>query len=117
MGWTVLAHPGFAPEMRRDLPDDARFELQAHVRLLSIHGPTLTRPHADTLKGSRHANMKELRFRTERGVWRVAYAFDPNRRAILLCAADKQGLRGPKEKRFYARLIAKADARFDDYAP
>lgn len=116
MSWTVLAHPEFAPEMRRDLPDDARLELYAHIRLLRVFGPTLTRPHTDTLKGSLHANMKELRFRTDSGVWRVAYAFDTDRRAILLCAANKKGLRGAQEKRFYARLIATADARFDQFA-
>lgn len=64
----------------------------------------------DTLKGSRHANMKELRFEAENGVWRVAFAFDPKRRAILLVAGDKSGV---GEKRFYRQLIKKADKRFD----
>ena len=70
------------------------------------------RPHADTLKGSRHANMKELRFRTLDGVWRLAYAFDAERNAILLIAGDKKGV---NETRFYKTLIQKADARFDDH--
>lgn len=56
--------------------------------------------------------MKELRFDAGAGVWRVAYAFDPSREAILLVAGDKSG---QSSKRFYPRLIAKADARFDDH--
>ena len=53
-----------------------RRELFAHIELIEPFGPRLGRPHADTLKGSRHANMKELRFDAANGVWRFAYAFD-----------------------------------------
>jgi len=56
--------------------------------------------------------MKELRFKVEDGVWRVAYAFDPRRKAILLVAGDKSG---QSERRFYKRMIAKADDRFDEH--
>jgi hypothetical protein len=56
-----------------------------------------------------HANLKELRFDAAGGVWRVAFAFDPNRKAILLVAGDKSGV---SEKRFYGKLIDTADARF-----
>jgi hypothetical protein len=63
----------------------------------------------DTLKGSKHANMKELRFDAGGGVWRVAFAFDPRRHGILLVAADKSGV---SQDRFYKQLIAKADKRF-----
>lgn len=68
------------------------------------------RPRVDTLNGSRHANMKELRFSAADGEWRVAFAFDPRRKAILLVAGDKSG---GSEKRFYRELIKKADERFD----
>jgi hypothetical protein len=64
----------------------------------------------DTLKGSRHSNMKELRFSAADGEWRVAFAFDTKRKAILLVAADKSGI---SEKRFYRELIHKADDRFE----
>jgi hypothetical protein len=64
----------------------------------------------DTLNDSRHANMKELRFSASDGQWRVAFAFDPKRQAVLLVAGDKSG---GSEKRFYRRLILKADERFD----
>ena len=75
-------------------------------------GPQLGRPRVDTLNDSRHANMKELRFDAADGVWRVAFAFDPRRQAILLVAGDKSGV---SEKRFYRNLIAKADERFDGH--
>jgi hypothetical protein len=54
--------------------------------------------------------MKELRFDAADGVWRVAFAFDPKRKAILLVAGNKSGV---TEKKFYKQLIAKADERFD----
>jgi hypothetical protein len=54
--------------------------------------------------------MKELRFSVADGEWRLAFAFDPRRRAILLVTGDKSGV---SEKRFYRQLISKADERFD----
>ena len=84
----------------------------AHAKLLEQFGPQLGRPRVDTLKDSRHANMKEMRFDAANGVWRVAFAFDPRRQAILLVAGDKSG--GGK-KRFYRNLITKADERFDGH--
>ena len=91
------------------LDDEVQDELAAHVELLKAVGPQLRRPYADTLKGSAHANMKELRFDAADGVWRVAYAFDPDRRALLLVAGDKSGV---SQRRFYASLIRKADQRY-----
>ena len=85
-------------------------ELLAHIELLEQFGPLLGRPRVDTLNGSRHPNMKELRFDASGGVWRFAFAFDPKRRAIILCGGDKSG---GSEKRFYRQLINKADGRFD----
>jgi hypothetical protein len=84
----------------------------ARAGLLRQFGPGLPRPYADTLAGSKFANMKELRASLGQQVWRIAYAFDPARRAILLCAGDKGGA---NSKRFYAELIATADARFARY--
>ena len=89
---------------------DVQDELLAHAKTLEEFGPTLGRPGVDTLNGSRHSNMKELRFNADNGVWRVAFAFDPKRRAVLLLAGDKSGT---SEKRFYRQLIKKADDRFD----
>ncbi len=107
MGWTVNFQAEFEQEFEC-LPEDVQEELLAHAGLLEKFGPSLGRPTVDTLKGSRHANMKELRFSAVGGVWRVAFAFDPRREAILLVAGDK---RGENEKKFYQQLIKKADAR------
>jgi hypothetical protein len=109
--WTLAFHEAFAEEFVALAPR-VRVEAAARFALLRQFGPQLRRPYADTLSGSRHANMKELRFEAEGGVWRVAYAFDPAREAILLVAGDKSG---QSSRRFYRQLIAKADARFDEH--
>lgn len=85
-------------------------KLLARASFLEAFGSELGRPQVDTLNGSRHSNMKELRFKAADGVWRVAFAFDPRRYAILLVAGDKSG---GSEKRFYQQLIKIADNRFD----
>lgn len=111
MAWAVLLHDAFDAELCA-LAEDLQDELLAHAELLSKFGPNLGRPAVDGLKGSRHANMKELRFNWQGGSWRVAFAFDPLRQAILLVAGDKGGA---DQRRFYKRLIAVADARFDGH--
>src|SRR6266550_5685849 len=107
--WVVELAPEFEPELLA-MAADVRIELLAQARVIERFGPTTGRPRVDTLNGSKHANMKELRFDAEGGVWRVAFAFDPRRRAILLVAGDKSGR---SERAFYRRLIAIADERFD----
>jgi hypothetical protein len=108
MAWSIDFHTDFYPEFTA-LPTDVRLELLAKLALLEEFGPSLKRPHVDTLKGSIHANMKEIRFQAADGAWRVAFAFDPKRSAILLVAGDKSG---SSEKRFYRQLIEIADSRF-----
>jgi hypothetical protein len=109
MAWAVVFHEEFDPEFEL-LAAEVQDELLAHARLLAQFGPTLGRPRVDTLEGSRHANLKELRFDAAGGVWRVAFAFDPLRRAVLLVAGDKAG---KSTGRFYRTLIRRADERFD----
>jgi len=108
MLWIVRFEDEFEQEFLA-LEQEVQDELLAVARLLAEHGPQLGRPYVDTLKGSKHTNMKELRFDAMRGVWRVAFAFDPRRQGILLVAGDKSGVR---QHRFYKQLIAKADKRF-----
>jgi len=107
--WKVEIAPEFEPELLA-LDAEIRIELLAQTRVVERFGPTTGRPRVDTLKGSKHANMKELRFDAGGGVWRVAFAFDPERKAMLLVAGDKSG---QSERKFYNRLIALADDRFD----
>lgn len=90
MPWVVLFQEEFDSEFE-DLAEHVQDELLAHAK---------------------HANMKELRFDWKREVWRVAFAFDPKRQAILRAAGEKGGT---DQKRFYKRLIATADRRFDNY--
>ncbi|MEM8638085.1 MAG: type II toxin-antitoxin system RelE/ParE family toxin [Cyanobacteria bacterium P01_G01_bin.54] len=82
------------------------------LEILTVSGPSLGRPIVDTLNGSKHANMKELRFSFDGCPWRVAFAFNPNRKAIVLVAANKSGV---PQRRFYKTLIKIADQRFDRY--
>lgn len=108
MPWVVQFDDDFEREFD-ELPEVVQDELTAQAKLLEQFGPTLGRPRVDTLKGSDHANMKELRFDADGGVWRVVFAFDPQRKAILLVAGDKSGV---SEHKFYKKLIARADKRF-----
>lgn len=109
--WTVIFEDEFDAEFQ-DMPKKLQDEILAHALLLRDYGPNLGRPTVDTLKGSTHNNMKELRFDWKGGVWRIAFAFDPKRQAILLAAADKSGA---NQKRVYRKLIALADKRYDRY--
>ncbi|MBK1663375.1 addiction module toxin RelE [Rhodospirillum rubrum] len=108
MTWIVLIDDDFEEEIK-SLPRDARICLAERAAALAEFGPSLGRPHVGTLSNSRYPNMKELRFDTADGLWRVAFAFDPARAAILLVAGDKSGV---NQKRFYKSLIARADSRF-----
>ena len=109
VSWSVEIGDEFKPEFFA-LDEDVRTEILALARLLQHFGPQLGRPRVDTLNGSRHANMKELRFSAAGGEWRVAFAFDTRRKGILLIAGDKSG---GSEKRFYREVLRKADNRFD----
>ncbi len=109
--WKVIFHDEFVNEYR-ELPSTVQNELVALTVNLRERGPLLGRPLVDTLKGSSHANMKELRFEADGGVWRVAFAFDLERKAILLVAGNKAGV---AQGRFYRELIRVADGRFDQH--
>jgi hypothetical protein len=109
--WQVYFHAEFESEFDA-LKPEIQDELLANAGLLKEFGPQLKRPTADTLHGSKHDNMKELRFKAADGVWRAAFAFDPEQKAILLVAGDKSG---GSQKRFYRQLIKVADARFDKH--
>ena len=116
MEWDVKYDEDFLAELeefeRTTGSSAVREEVAALALLLQQFGPQLRRPHCDTLKGSKHANMKELRFTLPDGEWRVAFAFDPRRSAILLVGGSKSGV---PEKRFYRELVRVADKRFDDH--
>ena len=108
MKWIVDFHEEFEPEFDA-LPVDVQDEFYAEAQFVEMMGPATGRPHVDTLKGSAYPNMKELRFEAMNDEWRVAFAFDPRRVAMMLVGGGKVGM---SEKRFYKALIKKADARY-----
>lgn len=89
------------------LSDDKQEQLLAVVEVLAEEGPALGRPLVDTMRQSRHSNMKELRW----GTLRVLFAFDPRRTAILLVEGDNRG----EWNRWYKRMIPAADQILDDH--
>jgi hypothetical protein len=95
-----------------ELDQDSYEQVVAAVELLGEHGPQLGRPLVDSVVGSRHKNMKELRPGSSgRSELRILFAFDPERKAILLIAGDKTG----NWKKWYRDNIPIADIRFDDH--
>jgi hypothetical protein len=107
--WNIEFTDEFA-EWWASLAADQQAAVEAGVRLLEEYGPSLSRPHADTIKGSRHSNMKELRVQRQGRPLRTFFAFDPRRSAILLIGGDKTG-----DDRFYERMIPLADELYDNY--
>lgn len=93
-----------------DLTDAEQDRIDFGVGLLTEYGPALRRPYSDTVGGSRHPNMKELRVQHGGNPYRVLYAFDPRRTAILLIGGNKTG-----DPRWYARMIPVADDLYDEH--
>lgn len=110
-GWVVEFHPEFE-EWVNSLVQTDQEALLAAIRILRDHGPALGRPLVDTVRGSHHNNMKELRpGSTGRTEVRVLFAFDPTRRAILLVGGDKSG----DWSGWYQANVPVADDRFDEH--
>ena len=109
MAWTIQSISDFETWFLT-LDSKVRVEIAAKVNLLKAIGPTLGRPHADTLKGSAFPNMKELRIQVGGDPWRVFYAFDPKRAAILLVGGNKGG-----DSRFYDVNLPIADERYREH--
>ena len=91
---------------------DNQASIHMAVELLKEYGPHLPRPYADTLKGSKLSNLKELRSQTASHVFRVAFIFNKKRTGILLIGGDKKG---KDEKRFYKNLIKQAEEIYQLY--
>lgn len=86
-------------------------KLAEAILVLEEKGPLLGRPLIDTLNGSKHRNMKELRIAVG-GAWRFAFAFDPVQQAVFFVGGNKEG---GSSRKFYKRLIRTADKRFDEW--
>jgi hypothetical protein len=109
--WEVGFHDEFAREFSK-WSEELQDSVLSLLGKLRVFGPSLGRPSVDTLKGSVYSNMKELRLDAEDGAWRIAFAFDPKRRATLLVGGDKSGV---SKDRFYSGLIRIADARYGQH--
>ncbi|MCC6918684.1 MAG: type II toxin-antitoxin system RelE/ParE family toxin [Alphaproteobacteria bacterium] len=92
------------------LAESEQVSIDAHVRKLEQRGPNLPFPYSSGISGSRHDHMRELRVQSGGKPFRVFYAFDPRRAAILLIGGDKTG-----DKRFYDRMIPVADDLYDEH--
>lgn len=107
--WTVVTTDTF--DQWFDVQDEyTQDTILASLLRLECAGPQLSRPYADTVKGSQYANMKELRIQHQGKPIRAFFAFDPLRQAIVLCAGDKSN-----DKQFYERMIRLADNEFTHY--
>ncbi|MDE2863385.1 MAG: type II toxin-antitoxin system RelE/ParE family toxin [Chloroflexota bacterium] len=92
------------------LSESQQESVAARVELLIEHGPQLPFPHSSNVVSSRYGGMRELRIQSGGRPYRVFYAFDPRRIAILLTGGDKTG-----DDRFYARFVPKADSLFEEH--
>jgi len=108
--WEVITTDKF-DEWFDALNDAERANVIAGMLLLQDKGPHLSRPYADTVYGSKFANMKELRVQSKGDPLRAFFAFDPERKGILLCAGNKVG----DDKGFYKRMIPIADKEYETY--
>lgn len=101
----------FTDEFRDWYEDDLSLEEQRSVArvvvMLEASGPSLSFPFSSGINGSRFSHMRELRIQHEGRPYRVLYAFDPRRSAILLLGGDKTG-----DDRWYDEMVPKADALY-----
>jgi hypothetical protein len=93
-----------------ELTADEQNKIDAAIRVLSEDGPNLSFPASSGIKTSRHAQMRELRIQIGGRPFRVLYAFDPRRAAILLLGGDKTG-----DDRWYEKNVPVADDRYDEH--
>jgi len=111
MAWPIIFEDEFDAEYKQ-MDEGLQEALLSNLGVLEQFGPQLGRPKADTLYDSEYANMKELRFNYNGGIWRVAYAFDTSRQGTVLVAGNKSG---EDQKLFYKQLITTADRRFSNH--
>lgn len=109
MAWEIEGTDEFAAWFRA-LDEAEKEDVIASVDLLEARGPQLGFPHTSGIHGSRHAHMRELRIQHGGRPYRVLYAFDPRRAAILLLGGDKTG-----DDRWYATHVPLADDLYDHH--
>ena len=109
LNWEVEGLDEFA-EWFVDLSEAEQVSVGRVVDLLAEHGPALPFPYSSSIEASRHRQMRELRIQHRGRPYRVLYAFDPRRTAILLLGGDKTG-----DARWYEKNVPRADALYEDH--
>lgn len=107
--WNVEYTDEFA-EWWETLDHSEQGSIDRVVRLLEAKGPELRFPFSSGIEGSRHPRMRELRVQHRGDPYRILYAFDPRRTAILLIGGKKTG-----DGRWYERFVPRADDLYDEH--
>ena len=107
MAWEVEFSDEFG-EWWNDLTAAEQQSVDFTVSILQEAGPTLRMPHSSGVETSCHTHMRELRIQHEGRPYRVLYAFDPRRAAMLLIGGDKTG-----NNRWYEEYVPLADTIYD----
>lgn len=111
MEWKIIISEEYESWFNQ-LPQKHKIAIATDLEVLKDIGPTLGRPHADQIKGSKYNNLKELRTKVPGHVYRSLFAFDPERHAVILGGGDKKG---KNQEKFYKRLIAQAEIVFETH--
>lgn len=92
------------------LDESGQATVDAYVKMLEEFGVALGFPYSSDIKGSEYAQMRELRPQHKGKPYRVLYAFDPRRMAILLIGGDKTG-----NRRWYEQFVPLADRLYREH--
>jgi len=92
--------------------EESKMVINAKIVILSEFGPNLGRPYVDTIKGSKYANLKELRIKYKNNVFRILFYFSKSRNCWLLIGGNKKG---KNEEDFYKKLINQAESLIEKY--
>ena len=109
MAWEVEFTDEFG-EWWNGLKETEQVKIDAAVRMLEEYGPDLPFPMSSGVNGSRHSHMRELRVQIHGKPYRVLYAFNPKRAAILLVGGDKTG-----DEHWYEIHVPRADTLYDQH--
>ena len=109
MIWQIVFHKSFEKWFFAQ-NNGVQVSIAVVLDVLEEQGALLGRPYVDTIKGSAFTNMKELRVQHDGNPYRILFAFDPQRQAVLLIGGNKGG-----DKRWYEKNILIADRRFIEY--
>jgi hypothetical protein len=109
MIWDVEFTDDFE-EWWNTLSETEQNSIAAIVGVLENKGPRLPFPYSSEIESSKHSHMRELRIQHSGKPYRILYAFDPRRTALLLIGGNKTGT-----SQWYERFVPKADKLYDKH--